>query len=84
MSDNKNLARSLYDLTTDDEDARACRDIPDDACREQTRNFSAYFITNMFGKIADELASTYSCFCWHKPIQYYWIVHGFMRFYFLP
>jgi hypothetical protein len=33
------LAIRLYDLATGDEDARLCRDIPEDQCREQPRNF---------------------------------------------
>jgi hypothetical protein len=29
----------LYDQATCDEDARACKDIPDETCVEQPRNF---------------------------------------------
>ena len=48
---------SLYDLVTGDEDARVCKDIPEEACRDQPRNFFAYLLANLLGKIADELAS---------------------------
>jgi len=58
MSENdKPLVNSLYDLLTGDEDARVCRDIPDSACQDQPRNFFAYLVANLLGKIADEIAS---------------------------
>jgi hypothetical protein len=47
----------LYDQLTGDEDTRVCKDIPDDACRHQPRNFFAYLGANLLGKIADELSS---------------------------
>ncbi|MEA3639067.1 MAG: MFS transporter [Lamprobacter sp.] len=48
---------SLYDLITGDEDARVCKDIPSESCRDQPRNFFAYLVANLFTKVADELAS---------------------------
>ena len=36
------LAGSLYDLVTGDEDARVCKDIPDAACNDQPENFFLY------------------------------------------
>jgi len=42
---------------TDDEDVRVCKDIPESACRHQPRNFFAYLVANLLGKVADELAS---------------------------
>jgi len=45
------------DLVTGEEDARVCRDIPPEACDAQPRNFVAYLLANLTGKIADELAS---------------------------
>ncbi len=48
---------NLYDLVTGDEDARVCKDIPESACHDQPRNFFAYLVANLLGKIADELAS---------------------------
>lgn len=47
----------LYDQITGDEDARVCKDIPDEACTDQPRNFFAYLFANLTNKIADELAS---------------------------
>lgn len=47
----------LYDQILGDEDARVCKDIPDQACRHQPRNFFAYLVANLLTKIADELSS---------------------------
>jgi hypothetical protein len=48
---------SLYDLVTGDEDARVCKDIPEQACNDQPRNFFAYLGANLLGKLADEVTS---------------------------
>ena len=47
----------LYDQINGEEDARVCKDIPDDACHEQPVNFFAYLSANVLNKISDELAS---------------------------
>ncbi|NNJ91066.1 MAG: MFS transporter [Gammaproteobacteria bacterium] len=47
----------LYNRVTGDEDARVCKDIPEKACNDQPRNFFAYLWANVFGKVADEIAS---------------------------
>ena len=47
----------LYNRITGDEDARVCKDIPEDACDDQPRNFFAYLGANLLGKVADEIAS---------------------------
>lgn len=53
----ENPVDNPYDLTTGDEDARVCRDIPAAACNDQPWNFFAYLVANFIGKIANELAS---------------------------
>ena len=47
----------LYNRITGDEDARVCKDIPEEACKDQPRNFFAYLWANLLGKVADEIAS---------------------------
>lgn len=47
----------LYDQITGEEDARVCKEIPDEACAEQPRNFFAYLSANILNKISDELVS---------------------------
>lgn len=51
------LAGTLYDLVTGDEDARVCKDIPDAACNDQPENFFLQLGANVCTKIGDELAS---------------------------
>ncbi|MFU8822145.1 MAG: MFS transporter [Gammaproteobacteria bacterium] len=51
------LAGSLYDLVTGDEDARVCKDIPDAACNDQPQNFFLQLGALVCTKIGDELAS---------------------------
>jgi hypothetical protein len=51
------LAGSLYDLVTGDEDARVCKDIPDAACSDQPENFFLQLGANVCTKVGDELAS---------------------------
>ena len=52
------LAFRIYDLATGDEDARLCRDIPDDQCREQPRNFMCHVVAQALSKTGDVLADT--------------------------
>ncbi len=47
----------LYQFVAGDEDARVCKDIPDAACADQPRNFFAYLVANLLGKVADEISS---------------------------
>ena len=53
-----------YDYITGDEDARVCKDIPDESCNDQPRNFFAYLVSNVFTKIADELCIARIVFPW--------------------
>jgi len=53
----QSTVESAYGLISGDEDARVCKDIPEEACREQPRNFMAYLLANLVNKIADELSS---------------------------
>ena len=47
----------LYNRVTGDEDARVCKDIPEQACDDQPRNFFVYLWANLLGKVADEISS---------------------------
>jgi hypothetical protein len=49
------FAFRLYDFATGDDDARLCRDIPDDQCREQPHNFIAQVSAQALSKIGDTL-----------------------------
>ncbi len=54
---NASPVRNLYDLVTGDEDARVCRDIPEDACNHQPRNFFIHMLALIATKSGDLLAS---------------------------
>ncbi|MBD3898161.1 MFS transporter [Halomonas sp. ML-15] len=47
----------LFEWLTGDDDSRMCRDIPDEACHEQPRNFFLHLLAALGNKLADELAS---------------------------
>ncbi|MDF7802023.1 hypothetical protein P4C99_21280 [Pontiellaceae bacterium B1224] len=51
------IIEALYNRITGDEEARVCKDIPDSACNDQPRNFFAYLVANLLGKVADEIGS---------------------------
>ena len=46
----------LFDLVTGEDDARLCRDIPDDQCREQPRSFLCQVAAQALSKSGDVLA----------------------------
>ncbi len=58
------FTRDLYDLLTGDEDARVCRDIPADACREQPRNFFIHIGSLVATKTGDLLSSPKVVLSW--------------------
>lgn len=58
------ITRNLYDLLTGDEDARVCRDIPEEACREQPRNFFMHIGSLVATKTGDLLSSPKVVLTW--------------------
>ena len=64
MQQTKSVSTALYDLITGDEDARVCKDIPDESCKHQPVNFFLHLISNFFTKLADEVASARLVFPW--------------------
>lgn len=57
-------ARDVYDMLTGDEDARVCKDIPDESCREQPRNFILHIVSNSATSTGDVLASPKLVLAW--------------------
>lgn len=55
---------ALYDFATGDEDARACRDIPEAACRHLPRNFFAQLLALVATKTGDRLAGAKLVLAW--------------------
>lgn len=64
MQKTKDTSTALYDLITGDEDARVCKDIPDESCQHQPVNFFLHLVSNFFTKLADEIASARLVFPW--------------------
>ena len=64
MQPSKPFSTALYDLITGDEDARVCKDIPDESCQDQPFNFFLHLVCNFFTKLADEIASARLVFPW--------------------
>jgi hypothetical protein len=54
----------FYEALTGDEDARACREIADDACREQPRSALLHLLSSLASKTGDELASARLVLAW--------------------
>ncbi len=52
------LAFRIYDLATGEDDARLCRDIPEDQCREQPKNFLLQVLSQALSKTGDSLADS--------------------------
>ena len=57
MADHEISQSRLYEWLTGDEDSRMCRDIADEACHEQPRNFFLHLFAALGNKLADELSS---------------------------
>lgn len=56
-TDSDSFASGFYGLVTGDEDARLCRDIPEEACSDQPGNFLLQSVALTLSKIGDELAN---------------------------
>jgi hypothetical protein len=64
---NRIAARAIeraYALVANEEDARVCRDIPDDACESVPRNFFLLLAANVCTKLGDVLASPKTVLAW--------------------
>lgn len=54
----------LYNLIANEEDARACTDIPEQACREVPKNFFLILLSNVLTKLGDLLISPKTVLAW--------------------
>ena len=57
-------AERLYEQLTNEEDARACADISDAACRETPGNFLLILSANCLTKLGDALTSPKTVLAW--------------------
>lgn len=60
----KDTLDQVYSLIANEEDARACTDIPEEACREVPRNFFLILGSNLLTKLGDLLVSPKTVLAW--------------------
>lgn len=60
----RTLADNLYEKLVNEEDARVCTEISDEACRETPRNFLLILLSNGLTKLGDALASPKTLLPW--------------------
>lgn len=60
----QDTVEQLYSLIANEEDARVCKDIPDEACREVPRNFFLILFSNVLTKLGDLLISPKTVLAW--------------------
>jgi hypothetical protein len=58
------ITDDLYDKLVNEEDARVCREIPDDACREVPRNFFLLIGSYVLTKLGDSIANPKTTLTW--------------------
>lgn len=63
-SQNQAKIDQLYGLIANEEDARVCKDIPEDACREVPKNFFLILAANVLTKLGDLLISPKTVLAW--------------------
>jgi hypothetical protein len=61
---NATVANRIYQLLFDDEDARVCKDIPEESCTNVPQNFFYIGLTQTLTKLADELANAKTILPW--------------------
>jgi hypothetical protein len=64
MPSRENAIERLYSLVANEEDARVCTDIDDEACQVVPRNFFLILISQVFTKIGDLLVSPKLVLSW--------------------
>lgn len=64
LAANRPVTESIYELLTNQEDARACRDIPDSACRVSPTNFVVLLASYFLSKLGDAVANPKTVLTW--------------------
>ena len=58
------LSENIYQLLTDQEDARVCRDISEDACRDTPKSFVLILTSYLFMKLGDAISNPKTTLAW--------------------
>jgi len=61
---NRILIENIYEKLVNEEDARVCTDISEDACRETPGNFSLLLLSYFLTKLGDAIASPKTVLAW--------------------
>lgn len=64
MQERSSVIDDLYRLVANEEDARTCRDIPDQACHEVPRNFFLILASLVLSKLGDILVNPKTTLAW--------------------
>ncbi|MFD0862061.1 MFS transporter [Sungkyunkwania multivorans] len=59
-----NFAETLYDKLNNEEDARVCKDIDDDACQWAPKNYFSLLLSNTVTKLGDTLSNPKTVLAW--------------------
>jgi len=62
------ISERIYDLLTDEEDARVCDDINESACREHPLSFVILLVSSFLTKLGDELSSPKTTLAWASTV----------------
>lgn len=58
------ISNNIYELLTDQEDARLCRDISEAACRDTPRSFVLILASNLLTKLGDAISNPKTTLAW--------------------
>ena len=64
MEPSRSISQSVYELLTDEEDARVCSDISEEACRETPRSFVLILVAQFLTRLGDALVSPKTVLAW--------------------
>jgi hypothetical protein len=64
MREEQAISRSIYELLINEEDARVCKDISEDACQETPRSFVLQLLALFLTKLGDAIASPKTVLSW--------------------
>ncbi|MBQ0733389.1 MFS transporter [Aquimarina celericrescens] len=59
-----NTIERLYDFINEEEDARICKDIDENACRYTPKNYFLILLSNIFTKLGDTLSNPKTVLAW--------------------
>lgn len=67
-TDRRDLLERAYELVANEEDARVCREIPEEACRVVPENFFRLLASNVLTRLGDAIVNPKTVLAWLVPI----------------